>query len=201
MSTSARANEGEPRDVAHATRAWALLFIDGLMIASASLYWLARGHFLERVVEVKVAGGSWAVVQTLLPRAEELVAAVVRMAGALGLCAGILIMATAATSFRRGERWSWFALWIVPFLPTMDLAVFGAYGALTPLSILWDAMALVLALAGLIAPARAFFPPEAPPDAGAREDYDEASEPSSSVPTASVAPQRAQFLISSSPPS
>lgn len=51
----------------------------------------------------------------------------------------MLIMTITATAFRRGERWSWYALWLLPVHSAIDLVVIAAYRALSFAAIAWDA--------------------------------------------------------------
>lgn len=66
---------------------------------------------------------------------------------------GVLVVVLAAVPFRRGERWAWFALWVVPLVmlgANLNAARLGI--ALGPLPVFAG-----IALLGLLLPARAFF--------------------------------------------
>lgn len=66
----------------------------------------------------------------------------------------LLATAIAFTAYRKGERWSWYALWYVPLYLSYDtLNTFGS----TYLPYLF-AFLLVASVAGLILPYRRFFP-------------------------------------------
>ena len=69
----------------------------------------------------------------------------------LGL--GVLIMAIAAAPYKKGEKWAWFAFWILPANLFIQLA--NSRGGFA-----WqlDVAFLVVILAGLFLPYRKFFP-------------------------------------------
>ncbi len=71
---------------------------------------------------------------------------------------GVLIMATSAVSYRRGERWAWYASLPLPLawaaLAAHDLTVGGFRASFAFFPIIY----LVIALLGLLLPYRKFFP-------------------------------------------
>lgn len=136
------------------------VLVDGFLLASAGLYWLARGRFFDRHIYEAVGGPSWVLMDVLDADVLRLVSAAIRFAGMLALLAGILLMAIGATSFRRVERWAWYAMLAVPLYVTLDFMALAGYGALSPMSVIWDAALLILALFALVVPYRRFFPPE-----------------------------------------
>ncbi len=68
-----------------------------------------------------------------------------------------LLMVISATAYRRGEKWSWYAFWIVPafFLGfvALSLTLESSSSLLPPLM-----MFVILSLVGLLLPFRKFFP-------------------------------------------
>ncbi|MBC8336571.1 MAG: hypothetical protein H8E29_15015 [Anaerolineales bacterium] len=74
-----------------------------------------------------------------------------RWLGVTSLAFGVWTLAIAATAFRKGERWAWFAMWVWP-------AYLAAQGIVFPFQ--WPAMRIliVFALIGLFVPYRIFFP-------------------------------------------
>jgi hypothetical protein len=135
---------------------WVLLFLNGVILGCSSLYWMTRGRFFDPQFYEAITGSSFesAILST---RAEALSAAGVRLAGFLGFIGSVFIVAVSATSFRRGERWAWYAMWTLPLLATLDFALLAGYEALSPIAVCWDAMFLVLSLAALIGSANSFF--------------------------------------------
>jgi hypothetical protein len=73
------------------------------------------------------------------PRVATLMSALVReLGGNFWLLAGALIVAVSVTSYRRGEKWAWYALWILPLHAALDMATVAGYGALSMASATWD---------------------------------------------------------------
>lgn len=128
---------------------WVLVFGAGLMLALTSLAWLLRGHFFESTL-VAISGFKWDELAAVLPLTERLSSFAMRIAGAAGLCAGALAMAMALTSFRRGQRWAWYAAWALPLLALLDLLVIAAYEAMSGATIAWYGTFLALAVLGLV---------------------------------------------------
>ena len=56
------------------------------------------------------SGGSWQALAEASPKAAEFMTVLFRVYGAYIVAFGLLAMAVAATAFRRGERWAWWAL-------------------------------------------------------------------------------------------
>jgi hypothetical protein len=141
-----------------ADTAWVLLLLDGLLIGCASLYWLFQGRFFDTGFYEAVVGGPLGVDGTVpSPRLQVIAAAGVRLAGFLGVIASVFIVAVAATSYRRGERWAWYAMWTLPLLATLDFSLIAGYGALSPTAVVFDGAVLVLSLAALISSNGVFF--------------------------------------------
>lgn len=150
------------------SRAWVLLFLHGVVLALGGTYWIARGHAFDRDLYEALAGPSWPVVVALAPEVSRLTGALVRIAGALALAGGILVMSIASTSFRRGERWSWYAAWALPVHGAIHLATLLGYGAMTPASAAWSLALLLLSLGALVGSASLVFA-EPPPIVRTRE--------------------------------
>jgi hypothetical protein len=55
-------------------------------------------------------GGSWQELVNMSPKAAEFMAVLFRVYGAYIVAFGLLAIAIAATAFRRGESWAWWAL-------------------------------------------------------------------------------------------
>ncbi len=71
---------------------------------------------------------------------------------------GVLIMAISAVSYRRGDRWAWYASWSLPLawaaLAAHDLLVGGNRASFA----FFPIILLVIALLGLLLPYKKFFP-------------------------------------------
>jgi len=78
-----------------------------------------------------------------------------RADGLASLGLGLFGMLIVLVPFRRRERWAWYALWFYPVFWALHLA-----GNLPPGNDhIHQVVFIVLSLAGLLLPARAFFPP------------------------------------------
>lgn len=80
------------------------------------------------------------------------------LGGNFGLLAGVLIVVIATTSYRRGEKWAWYALWILPLHASLDMATVEGYGALSMASATWDIALVLSTILALLLPYRRFFP-------------------------------------------
>ena len=140
-----------PRRTAAST-AWVLVFLDGLLLGCASLYWLLRGRFFDENLYRALA----ATTANEAP-AENVTAVAIRLAGVLGLSASLVFMALALGAYRRGDRWAWYATWALPLYCSLEMATLASYQALTPTVMLWDVGLFLLALAALVAGYRHFF--------------------------------------------
>ncbi len=139
--------------------AWIFLSGYGLMLGAVSLLWLLRGQLFDRELYESIGGVSWSLMKAIDAGVVGLVSALVRLAGAMGLVVATFVIVVATTAYRRSERWAWCVMWTLPFVPLVDLAILGAYEALTLRTVVWDVYMLTLALTGLALPYRAFFPP------------------------------------------
>jgi len=139
---------------------WVLLFVNGVILLCSSLYWMTHGRFFDPEFYDAVAGGPFTDAALLSERVENLTSAGVRLAGFLGLLGSIFIIFVSATSFRRRERWAWYAMWTLPLLATLNFALLAGYRALTPIGVCWDAVFLLLSLSALIGSTSSFFPEE-----------------------------------------
>lgn len=143
--------------------AWVLLFIDGLLLGCSSLFWITRGRFFDPGFYEAITGGTWMIAASLMPSLDRVATAAVRFAGLLGALSSVLVIAIATTSFRRGERWAWYAMLSLPGFAALDFSLFAGYDAVTPTSLVWDISLAALAVVSLAISYRAFFAPLASP--------------------------------------
>lgn len=149
------------RDARHAPAddtAWTFLLAHGFLLTSGGLYWLFRGRFLDPRVYDQIGGASWSFFRAIDSSVMDLTVASLRFAGSLGVVAGVLVMAIAATAFRRYERWAWYAMLTLPFYVCVDLATLLGYRALSLTGVIGELALLSTALLGLILPYPHFFP-------------------------------------------
>lgn len=138
--------------------AWTFLLVHGFLLVSGGLYWLFRGRFLDLKVYDQIGGASWSFFRAIDSSVMDLTVASLRFAGSLGVVAGVLVMAIAATAFRRYERWAWYAMLTLPFYVCVDLATLLGYRALSLTGLIGELALLSTALLGLVLPYRRFFP-------------------------------------------
>lgn len=98
-------------------------------------------------------GVTWDEVVSEQPTTMTLLRGVSRVAGLAFLGFGLLVVAVASVPFRRGERWAWFVLWIVPVF-MVALLIHELNGGFVEMPVLM----LGMSLAGLLLPYRVFFP-------------------------------------------
>ena len=151
------AKHGPAADVA-----WVLLFLDGVVLLCSALFWITRGRFFDPGFYEALTGGTWSIASALMPSLDRVATASVRFAGLLGVVTSAFVIAIATTSFRRGERWAWYAMLLLPAFAVLDFSLVAGYGAVTPTSVAWDAVIGGLALVSLVISYRAFFAPAIP---------------------------------------
>jgi len=142
--------------------AWVLLFLDGLLLLCSGLFWITRGRFFDPGFYEALTGGTWSTASALMPSLDRVATASVRFAGLLGVATSALVIAIATTSFRRGERWAWYAMLVLPAFAALDFSLSAGYGAVTPISVAWDVVVAGLAVISLAIAYRGFFAPVTP---------------------------------------
>ena len=105
-----------------AETAWVLLFLDGLLLGGTSMFWIAWGRFFDTGVYQAISAGTWPTAAALAPSVERVAGVGVRLAGFLGAMASLFVIAVSVTSFRRGERWAWYLMWMLPCFATLDIS-------------------------------------------------------------------------------
>lgn len=141
--------------------AWIVLAITGLPFVLSGISALLFGLSASDT-PVGLPGGPDAVANTTGVPWDEviegdetaitLLRGVSRVAGLAFLALGILVVTMASIPFRRGERWAWFALWVVPVF-MLGLLLHERKGDFVAM----PAILLVLSLAALLLPSRTFF--------------------------------------------
>ena len=121
---------------------------------------LAQAFFPDELLETdaqRVAGMSWSELRSSSPEASELVRYHSWETGLLKLNWSLFVLAIALTGYRRGERWAWYTMWLVPVCLLSMVAFYiywfgGGSEALEPIPV------LTISLIGLVLPYRRFFP-------------------------------------------
>ena len=135
-----------------------------LVYLALGLLWLVVGltqvFSPARLVEDEaqhVAGMSLSELEASSPEATELVRFLYGALGMLKTSWSLLVLAITVTGFRRGEKWAWYTLWLVPALLVgsglFNTVFFGDVKEMLQ----WIPIT-TLSLLGLLLPYRKFFP-------------------------------------------
>ncbi len=103
-----------------------------------------------------IAGMTWTEISASSPNVARLVVYELQTRDIFRAFWGVFVLAIAAYPYRRGERWSWYVLWILPVQFVVLAIWFSALlGLLSPLGV-YGSVA-ILAVVGLLLPYRRFF--------------------------------------------
>ena len=142
--------------------AWLLLCLLGIAFALFAVNALLFGLSLSDIpvgipggpeATQSLAGTTWDELLTGSPGIVNIMRGISRVLGSGFLGFSLLVVLIAATSYRQGQRWAWFALWSLPLFLVM-LTLHELRGPYVFMPILF----LVLSLLGLLLPYRKFFP-------------------------------------------
>lgn len=89
---------------------WLPLTVTSFAVAASAL-WVALTPVEE---QTELAGRTWQEVARQDPEVASLYAMDLVVLGLLGAGFGVLATVISAVPYRRGERWAWYALWLVP---------------------------------------------------------------------------------------
>jgi len=98
-----------------------------------------------------MTGRSWTQIAASDPGVANYITTLYGFLGAIDICFSLLVIVVASTSFRRGERWAWYALWAFVLRQVFEVIYSG-----TPLLPLGPT-GILIALLGLFLPYRKFF--------------------------------------------
>ena len=98
-----------------ARRAWMLFFVLGVGSVLAAPIGLV-GRPPDPPSAEGMTGLTLAEIGARMPGISSYIESLARQLGNFMLAFGVLLAAVAAGPFRRGERWAWSALWIVPVI-------------------------------------------------------------------------------------
>lgn len=130
--------------------AWVLLFLSSALFLPTSAFFIQSFFVMPHVVNTGDLSG----VLAGSPAIATWIRGIFRDTAIAQLGIAIFGMSIAAVSYRRGERWAWYALW---YLPVVFLAYIGSQAALgnsaAPPSVL-----LIISVLGLLLPIRRFWP-------------------------------------------
>lgn len=141
---------------AHATpgnfaqrKAWILLaLISAVMIAFGLQMYFSVPDLNQPIVGSLCCNGQK--LSTATPWTIDYMQELAKYMGTFTTLAGVFGMALVLIPFRRRQRWAWWLLWALPALFLVHGAVLGSFP--------FDLAPLAFCLAGLLIPARLFFP-------------------------------------------
>ena len=134
--------------------AWIIFFVYGLL-ATIGAFVILPGHPPDPPSPERTTGLTLAEMGARMPGLLTYISSISTQLGNFMVAMGVLIMAVAAVPYRKGERWAWYAFWILLVNLVVQLANSrGGY--------LWqlDLAFIFVILAGLFLPYRKFFPKE-----------------------------------------
>ncbi|MHA2428705.1 MAG: hypothetical protein ACXADB_11845 [Candidatus Hermodarchaeia archaeon] len=137
--------------------AWVIYLVLGLLWVVVGL---TQAFYPDALLETdaqRVTDMSWSELRASSPEATELVRYHYWEMGLLKTSWSLFVLAVTLTGFRRGERWAWYTLWLVPIC-LISYAIFyaGWFGGVN--ESLESIPIITISLIGLILPYRKFFP-------------------------------------------
>lgn len=109
-----------------------------------------------------ISGMTWQQLSSTSPGAATMIDYLVRAGGVHLFILGLLSMFVAATAFRRGERWAWYAMWLWPLWLGMVilllLSVYKPAGPGIPPPLVSGTIFIIITVAMLGLSFRKFFP-------------------------------------------
>lgn len=141
---------------AYVKNAWVILFVLGLISTVGGIAFVAQGGRGRAEVLKYLTGLTWDELLTRVPGIGSFLAEVQTVLDTYEVGFGIAVMAISWFSYRKGERWAWYALWIVP-LVVLSITLNDVRAGMS-LSGFLGIPLLALSLLGLLLPYRKFFP-------------------------------------------
>jgi len=105
----------------------------------------------------RVTGMSWSVLKDSSPEVSNLVRFLYGHLGLLKMSWSFLVIAIILTGFRRGEKWAWYTLWLVP-IALVSAGLFNAWFFGDVSQALHSIPIVTVSLLVLLLPYRKFFP-------------------------------------------
>ena len=108
----------------------------------------------ERVLFEGIAGTTWDALQASRPAVANMIDTLVRTGGIDLVVLGLLCLTIALTGIRRGERWAWRAMWVLPLWIIATIAVLALAdkvpGAGVPVPVMSGTFLLVVTVSTLL---------------------------------------------------
>ncbi len=138
--------------------AWLIFLGQGILILVGGLIGIFAPSIMLNMPNVGyfgcpltcMTGRSWTQLVASDPGVANYIALLYGFLGGSIVCFAVLVIVIASTSCRTGEKWAWYALWVVPLWMVFENII---YAGTQPLPI-----GVGIALLGLFLPYRKFFP-------------------------------------------
>ena len=134
--------------------AWKVLFALGIIMALSALFILFAG--IDKAEFKDSTDMVWGDLTTSNPEVADYILRLLRLIGAGFLGFALFGAVVTWASYRKDERWAWYAMWAFPLVFGLASAIFFIYeaGALG----LYYGGAAAISLLGLLLPIKKFFP-------------------------------------------
>ena len=104
-----------------------------------------------------ITGMSWSELKALSPEATVLVRFLYGGMGLLKMSWSFLVIAITLTGYRKGEKWAWYTMWLVPILLVSSALFNASYVGDVSQMLEWIPV-MTVTLIGRLLPYRKFFP-------------------------------------------
>ncbi len=144
---------------AYEKHAWILLFAPGFVAFIVAITFLLSGFGIIGFADpdlLKNNGVTWNEVVAGSPGLANVILTLLILVGIFFVGFTTFVMVISRVSYRRGERWAWYALWYFPIVTAYLASIALSHGAAT--GILLSTPLLIMSLLGLLLPYRKFFP-------------------------------------------
>jgi hypothetical protein len=137
--------------------AWVIFIALGLLWVVVGLNQIfLQDELLESDVEL-VTDMSWSDLKASSPVATDFVRWLYGAMGLLKTSWSFLVLAITLTGYRRGEKWAWYTLWLVPILLVSSALFNVSFVGDVSHTLQWIPITSI-SLVGLLLPIRRFFP-------------------------------------------
>ena len=136
---------------------WVVFLFLGLLWAVVGLYQVFSPDELLRTDAQLITDMSWSELKALSPVATDLVSFHYGQMGLLKTSWSLLVLVITIIPYRRGEKWAWYTLWLVPALLVWN-AFYNVYFLGDVNQMLQWIPVTTVSLVGLLLPYRKFFP-------------------------------------------
>ncbi len=136
---------------------WVIYLALGLLWLVVGLYQMFSPDELIGNDVQRVTGMSLSELEASNPVAIELVRFVYGALGNLKISWSFLVLAITLTGYRKGEKWAWYTLWLVPVI-LVSMGIFNAIFFSDVNQSLESIPIVSISLLGLLLPYRKFFP-------------------------------------------